>query len=186
MAIVRPSLSLTNALWQTLTSRDEVRAALLEDFNRDETQLRGYLNDEEAIDTLAWLVAFWRAFFGMVFMVFSPEQLAAIRPNDLEKLADDSELTPLYKSQVALMAAVECSKHGDPRERAIELLDIAFLEMMSLRDALRRDGFWLSLFPQETPAERRQATLRYARGLRSAFNDEDWLLLDAARMGDLR
>jgi hypothetical protein len=186
MAIIKPSLSLTNALWGTVTNRDGVRAALLEDFNRDEAQLRDYLNDEDAADTLSWLVAFGRSFFGMVFMVFSPDQLATIDPEELEKHAADPRLTPLYKSQVALMAAVECSKHGDPRERAIELLEIAFLEMMSLRDVMRQDGLWLPLFPEETPAQRREATLRYALALRDSLSDDDWAVLKDAQMGNLR
>jgi hypothetical protein len=186
MAIIEPSLSLTNALWQTLANRDGVRAALLEDFNRDEALLRSYLNDGNAADTLSWLVAFWRSFFGMVFMVFSPEQLAAIDPHEIEKLAADPSVKPVYKSQVALMAAVACSKHGDPRERAIELLEIAFLEMMKFRDTMRQDGLWLPLFPHETPAERREATLRYALGLRDSLSDDDWDVLDDARTGDLR
>lgn len=186
MAIIEPSLSLTSALWQTVANRDGARAALLEDFNRDEAHLRDYLDDEDAADTLAWLVAFVRSFFGMVFLVFSPEQLAEIDPEVLEKHAADPRLIPFYKSQVALMAAVECSKHGDPRERAIALLEVAFLEMMAVRDEMRRDGLWLPLFPQETPAERREATLRYALRLREALTDDDWTVLDEARMGDLR
>lgn len=186
MAIIKPSLSVTSAFWQTISNRDGARAVLLEDFNRDEAQLRHYLADEDAIDTLNWLVAFGRSFFSILFMVFSPEQLAEIDPEALAKHAADPRLIPFYKSQVALMAAVECSKHGDPRERAIELLEVAFLEMMTVRDEMRRDGLWLPLFPQETTADRREATLRSALRLREAFTDDDWTVLDEARMGDLR
>lgn len=186
MVFIKPSLSLTIAFWRTIANRDGARAALVEDFNRDETQLRAYLDDEDAADTLTWIVAFVRSFFGVVFMVISPDQLAEIEQDELEKHATDRRLLPLYKSQVALMAAVECSKHDDPRERAVELLEVAFLEMMSFRDAMRQDGLWLPLFPQETPADRRHATLHYALRLREALTDEDWAVLDDARMGDLR
>lgn len=185
--VVSPLVSLSGAVWQAIANRDELRAALLEDFEREETQLREYLGDEDALDTLTWLVAFWRSLLSMVLSLTTPAALAAALDEEtIAEFANDPRLTPMYKSRVALMAALECSKKGDPPGRAIELLDLAFLEMMKVRESMRQDGLWLALFPNETTTERRKATLQYALKLRDSLSDDDWKVLDQARMRDLR
>ena len=84
------------------------------------------------------------------------------------------------------MAAFEAAREQAAREQALELIDFAFLEFMTVRDQLRREGFWLSPFPGETSEERRAGALKYGLRLRDTLTDNDWKALDGARMGDLR
>jgi hypothetical protein len=158
----------------------------MEDLQRDETRLREYLDDEDAVDTLAWVVAFLRSFYGTILTLLGPTELATLGQEAVEEHLEDPRVLSLLKGQVALMAALEAPKEEGARERVVELLDVAFLEFMEFRDHLRRDGFWLSPFPGETSEERRTGALKYGLRLRNALTDSDWKALDGARMGDLR
>ena len=111
---------------------------------------------------------------------------ATLTKTQLAKLTADPRLLGPMKSLVTLMAALECPSRSVRAGQAIELLEIAFIEMMELRDLLRRQGFALPLFSDKTPEQMRKATLRYALGLRNALSVEDWAALDDARMTDLR
>jgi len=84
------------------------------------------------------------------------------------------------------MAAAETRRaEGDP-QRARDLLDVAFLELMKFRATMRRLGVSLTPFPLETVEERRRGLLESADRLRKALSDEDWRVLEQARMRDLR
>lgn len=80
---------------------------------------------------------------------------------------------------------MDAELHADTAD-GNELIDVAFLEFMQVRDQLRREGFWLSPFPGETSDDRRKDALKYALRLREALRESDWKELDDARMGDLR
>jgi len=84
------------------------------------------------------------------------------------------------------MAALDGVKAEAPPDKVAELLDIAFLELIAVRDHLRQHDLWISPFPEETSEERRQDTLRYAERLREVFTADDWGSFGEARLGDLR
>jgi hypothetical protein len=167
-------------------NREELRAALMEDLQRDEASLGAYLEDPDAVDTLVWVVAFLRSLYTTIVTLLDPSQLTALTDEALDEHLEDPRLLLLPQGQIALMAALEALKENDPRERAVELVEVAFLNFMEFRDRLRREGFWLSPFPAETSEERRTGALKYGLRLRNTLTESDWKALDGARMGDLR
>lgn len=66
------------------------------------------------------------------------------------------------------------------------ILDVAFLELNRFRAALRKHGVFLTPFPSETIEERRRALLDSAAKVREELSEDDWRVLDQARMRDLR
>ncbi len=179
-ALTKPFLELLAA------NRDELRAALMEDLQRDEVRLTAYLEDPDAVNTLTWVLAFLRSLYGTVVTLLDPAQLAALGNEEVEEHLQDQRWLPMLKGQIAVMAALDAMKDGDPPDRSIELIETAFLAFMDIRDHLRREGVWLSPFPSETSEERRSGALKYGLRLRDTLTDSDWKALDHARMGDLR
>lgn len=167
-------------------NRDLLRASLMDDFERDRTRLQAYVADADAADTAAWGLGFLRSFYDAMLSYVEPGQLPTFYGDQLEQAFEKKPLRSLIRGQVALMAGVEGVKADAPREKVVELLDIAFLELIDVRDSLRQHGLWISAFPEETSEQRRRDVVRYAGRLRELLSDEDWRSFDEARLGDLR
>ena len=89
--------------------------------------------------------------FGLTLSV-PPEVIAQIDETLFDRLGADRDFKPYIRVLVVLMAAAETRKgEGDP-QRARDLLDVAFLELIKFRAALRRLGVCLTPFPLDTVA----------------------------------
>lgn len=177
--------------WETITkSHGESRAVLMDEIHQDEELLADFLPDEDARDTLRWVVGLLRSFFDVLFAPVASvpaESLAQARAEDVARAAASApEIQPFTRGIVALMAAVRVAKDGGDPDRAAELLNVSFLQLRDLRNMMRRHGVSLSAFPDEPVEERRQRLLEAATRLRKSFSDDDWRVLDEARMHDLR
>ena len=186
---VKPLASLGSAFWLIVReNQDEWRSKLMDDFNREEHQLAAFVADDDSHDTLRCIVGLLRSLLGQSFSV-PPEvipQLAQLDQTALAALESDEDFKPYLRAGVALMAAFETGKAGGDPRRARDLLDVAFLELNKFRAALRKHGVWLTPFPYETSDERHRGLLESADRLRNALSDEDWRVLEQARMHDLR
>ncbi len=182
-----PMAVIARALWQAVgSSPEEWRAKLVEDLRRDEERLRVFLPDDDARDTLDWVAGFLKGLFDCTFAVALPSLPLQLEQEDVERLAGDADLCAFVRGQVSLMAALDAEKAGVDPERARDLVDLSFLELVRVRNLLRGQGQWFSAFPQETTEERRSRALSAAERLRSAMTDDDWDVVEAARMRDLR
>lgn len=162
-----------------------LRAAVMDDFARELGRVESYVNDADAVDTARWAFGFLRSFFNATLPL-----LSLVQPSELDGLLspslEDSKLIGLMRGHIALMGSVEAAKSEAPRELVIELIEVAFLQLMRTRDHLRQLGVWISPFPEETTEQRRHDALRYADRLREILTADDWKNFEQARFGDLR
>lgn len=184
--VFKPIVSLCQTLGEiVVTNLDEWRAKLVGDLRSEEEQLGSFVEDEDSRDTLRWVLGFLQSFSGLVFSV-SPEFRARVDETWLAEVEADESFKPYLRGGVALMGAVETRRaSGDP-QRARDLLDVAFLGMNKFRTSLRKHGVNLTPFPQESVEERHRRLLDSAHRLRNALSDDDWRVLEQARMHDLR
>lgn len=185
--LIRPFLTIGRVTWKWLAkNRDDFLALVMQDFRSREERLTAFLDTEDAIDTLRWVVGRLRSFYVLSFSLPVPEQL----PQVGDEAWTDTVLGPEFKAimtgLVCFMAASDEAKTGSDRERAHDLLDVAFLQLTKLGEVTHDLGLWVSAFPSETLEERRARLLRDADRLREVLVDEDWALLEQARMHDLR
>jgi hypothetical protein len=186
-AVSKPLTAVARAVWEAVAAGPEQwRAGLMEDLQRDEERLRAFLPDDDARDTLDWIGGFWRTLFDTVFAVARPAIVAQIDQESIERLTDERDFRSFIGGQVALMAAVDAAKANEGAERARDLVEVAFLELVRVRNLLRAQGLWFSAFPHETTEDRRRRIIADADRLRRAITDDDWQVVEAARMRDLR
>ena len=173
------------AAWRALaTNPAELRAALMQDLQREQARLADFVQTDEARDTLSWIVSLFQWSFALPPL--SQEQVAQVDDAAWAHATASPDLLPSWRGMVTLMAASEEAKHGTNRERARELLDVAFLELTAFRNVMRRYGVSLPVFPFETTDQRRERVAHYAAQLRSTLNDDDASTLVSARMHNLR
>jgi hypothetical protein len=153
---------------------------------RDAKRLEAFLQDPDSADTVAWVVGFLRSFFAAVLTLVEPAQLMEIEEGALEQAMQDPDARSFMRGQMALMAAIDGVKNDAPKEKVAELLDVGFLQLMEVRDQMRRLGVWVLSFPDASSAQRRQDAVRYASRLRELVSDDDWQAFDQARFGSLR
>lgn len=185
-AIAAPLQALGRTFLDVMAANQDVlRAAVMGDMGRDQRRVQSYLDDADAVDTADWVFGFLRSFFNATLPL-----LELVVPSELENAIhsglEDSRMADLLRGQIALMGAIEAVKVEAPRDKVVEMVEIAFLRLMRARDHFRQVGFWVSPFPEETTEQRRQDTLRYAERLREVLTDEDWANFGQARFGDLR
>lgn len=185
-AIAAPLQTLGRAFLEFMAANQDVlRAAVMDDIGRDQRRVQSYVDDDDAVDTAEWAFGFLRSLFNATLPL-----LELMGPSDVENAVqyglEDSRLADLLYGQIALMGAIEGVKNEAPRERVIELIDVAFLRLMRTRDHFRQVGFWVSPFPEETTEQRTQDALRYAERLREILTEDDWATFGQARFGDLR
>jgi hypothetical protein len=183
----KPLVSLGRVFWEIVgANRDEWRARFVDDFKREEEQLAAFVEQEDSRDTLRWVLGLLQSFLGMGLSV-PPEFFTTIDESLFARLGVDEDLQPYFRTLVVLMAATESRKFGGEPQRARDLLDVAFLEMNKFRATLlRRHGVWLTRFPLENVEERHHGLLEAATRLRQTLSDDDWRVLEQARMRDLR
>jgi hypothetical protein len=166
-------------------NQDVLRAAVMDDIGRDQRRVQSYVDHADAVDTADWAFGFLRSLFNATLPFFE-----LVLPSELEgkfqQGLEDSRIADLMRGQIALMGAIEAVKSQAPREKVVELIEVAFLRLMRARDHFRKVGFWVSPYPEETTEQRRQDTLRYAQRLREVLTDDDWATFGQARFGDLR
>jgi hypothetical protein len=184
--IWKPFASLWRALGEIVgTNQDEWRAKFVDDFKLEELQLAAFVEQEESRDTLRWILGLLQSFLGLALSV-PPEFIAQIDEAAFAKASADEDFQPYMRTVVVLMAAAETRRaEGDP-QRARDLLDVAFLELSRFRSTMRKHGVSLTPFPSETIEERRRGLLESADRLRRTLSDDDWQVLEQARMHDLR
>ena len=182
----KPVASLGRAAWEIIGSDlDEWRARFVDDFKEEERQLADFVGDDDARDTLRWVLGLLQSFLGLT-LALPPDFMTELDEPLFSALGADEEFKPYIRALIVLMGAAETRKAGGDRERARELLDVAFLELNKFRATLRRAGVFLTPFPNETVEERRHGLLDSADRLRRSLSDEDWRVLEQARMRDLR
>jgi hypothetical protein len=182
----KPVASLGRAFWEIIGGNlDEWRARLVDDFRQEEERLSEFVEDDDSRDTLRWVLALLQSFLGLTFSV-PPEFIAKIDEVTLAQASADEDFKPYIRTLVLLMAVAEGRKVGGDPQRARDLLDVAFLELNKFRATLRKQGVSLSPFPLETVEERRRGLLESADRLRNVLSEDDWRVLEQARMRDLR
>jgi len=185
-AIAAPLQTLGRAFLEFMAANQDVlRAAVMDDIGRDQRRVESYVDDADAVDTAQWAFGFLRSFFNVTLPL-----LELVVPSQLENAIhlglEDSRKADLLRGQIALMGAIEAVKSEAPRDKVVELVEVAFLRLMRARDHFRQVGFWVSPFPEETTEQRRHDTMRYAQRLREVLTDDDWATFGQARFGDLR
>ena len=144
-----------------------------------------FLADTDARETLAWCLGIVRSLVGLTSIV-NMDVLERLHEEELASVVQQPQFVLLMKGQAALLGALQVARnHGDPG-RAAELLEAAFMFLCELQDRLRQDGLWLNPFVGESPDERAERTLRYARQAREALSEDDAETLDAGRLRTLR
>ena len=185
--IGQPLQAITRAVWRTLASNfDEFRAVLMQDFRRDEDRLTTFVEDDESRDTARWVIGIVRSFYESPVVAVGLDVAPTFDESFWQQVAADPDVQKLNQGMVALIAAVEESKHGTDRSRAADLLDVSFLALNDFRTRARSQGVWFSPFATETVEERRTQLLHYAERLRSSLSEQDWAVLEQARMTGLR
>ena len=182
----KPLVSIGRGFWSLIAANpDEWRAKLVDDYAREQDRFAAFVSDEDSRDTLRWILGLLQSFVG--FSLSMPAEL--IRQLDdalIERLGADADFRLYLQGLIALMAADHVRRtEGDP-DRARDLLDVAFLELSKFRATLRKHGIFLSALPLESLDERRQRSLASAERLRAALSDDDWQVLEQARLRDLR
>lgn len=182
-AFAKPLMAVTSALWEVLATREAWQSELEASFRDDTALMSDFLGDrEDTQDTLNWCLGFVRRLSELTSMV----SIQVLGKDDLSRTTEQPQFVVLMKAEVALLAALHIARgSGDP-ERAAELIDLAFIALCQVQDELRKDGLWLSPFVAESPDERAERTLRYARHVRDALSEDDAETLDAARLRSLR
>ena len=182
----KPVASLGRAAWEIIGSDlDEWRARFVDDFKEEERQLADFVGDDDSRDTLRWVLGLLQSFLGLTLSL-PPDFMIQVDEPLFSALGADEEFKPYIRALIVLMGAAETRKTEGDRERARELLDVAFLELNKFRATLRRAGVFLTPFPNETVEKRRHGLLDSADRLRRSLSDEDWPILEQARMRDLR
>jgi len=182
----KPIASLGRAFWEIIGSDpDGWRARFVDDFKEEERQLAEFVADDDSLDTLRWVLGLFQSFLGLTFAL-PPDFMAQLDETLFTALGADEELKPYMRALIVLMAAAETRKAGGDPGRARDLLDVAFLELTRFRATLRKAGVFLTAFPGETVEERRRGLLESADRLRRSLSDEDWRVMERARMRDLR
>ena len=183
----KPVTSLGRAIREIIASDnlDEWRAKIVDDFREEESQLASFLGDEDSRDTLRWVLGLLQSIVGLTLSL-PADFVSQIDETLFARVGADEEFRRYVRSLVLLMAISEAKKAGDDPQRARELLDVAFLELNKFRATLRRSGVSLTPFPSETVEERRKGLLESAARLRRTLTDQDWRVLEQARMHNLR
>jgi hypothetical protein len=176
-------------LQSMVSNADELRALMMQDLERGEQRLSAFLDEDDARDTLRWVMGFLRSFYGSMFVLLAmlpPGHLAQLDADALTNINEDEEGKVLMRGLVALMAAWDEAQYGEDRARARDLLDMAFLDLNAFRNAARKLGLGVSASPFETLNERRERLRHYADRLRETLSDDDIRGIEQARMQNLR
>jgi hypothetical protein len=183
-----PLQAVAAKVWEVLAENPEqLRAAIMSDFAREEAALGQFLNDANCMDTLAWITGFLRSFYGTVFTVVPSHQWAALAAQQAwQDAVREPQAARFVRGVVTLMAASDEARSGADVVRARDLIDVSFLRFRESRDALRASGWYVSAYPFETSEQRRDALRASAIRIRESFSDGDWETISAARMGSLR
>ena len=178
--------SISGEFFKMMAERpQELAAAVMQDFGAVEGRLRDHLDDEDAVDTLSWIIGFLRGYFGLTASLprHAWRSLAEVPAEEFTK---HREMRLFMRGYVALLGSVELSRLQVDPGRASELIDISFLELSRFQQELERAGLKLAAFPFQTTEERRQRQAMYAQRLRQTLGPEDESILAGARLGDLR
>ena len=166
-------------------SPDEWRARLVDDFRLEERRFAAFVEQEDSRDTLRWILGLLQSCLGLTLSI-PAELVGEIDDGVLEQVGANADFRLYLQGWVALMAANETRRMGGDPQRARDLLDVAFLELNTFRATMRKHGVFLTPFPSETVDERRCGLLESADRLRDALSEDDWRVLEQARMRDLR
>ncbi len=184
--IWKPLASIGRVCWSLVAaSPDEWRAKLVDDFRLEEQRLAAFVEEEDSRDTLRWILGLLHSFLGLTLSI-PAEFLRQIDDGTFEELGAADDFRPYLRGSIALMGANEARRTDGNPQRARDLLDVAFLELNTFRATLRKHGVFLSPFPLESVDERRGALLHSVDRLRHALSDDDWRVLEHARVHDLR
>ncbi len=164
---------------------DEFQATLMSDLQREEERLRSFVAEEDAQDTVSRVIGVLRSFVSLAVAV-PAAHVAPLGEAAWAQAVAASGMKPFLGGLVALMAAGQEAMEGGRPERARELIEVAYLQLIEFRDLARRNGLPLSAHPTETIEERRERLRRDADRLRGTLSDDDWRVLDEARLRDVR
>ncbi len=183
---LKPLQTLGLSFWQAFAPSPEAwRAEVAQALRRDGELLDQFLTDEDRLESLVWAKGLLASFFDELL-----RRAGQMDPAVVDEIADDEAMPEgarcLISAQVALMAALDLAKMQRDAERAGDLIDVAFLDLVKFKEALARDGILLTAFPNETPAERAERVIRYAELARAIMTDEDMKVFDEARLRTLR
>ncbi len=137
------------------------------------------MSDEAAQDSLRWITGLNRAFVAYM-RGLSRADVAKISTVSATSAAEAILPDPFVRFTAVMMAAYEIERAGGDVRRARDLVDVAFIEAISIRDILRGAGIKLDPFPNETNEERHARFLRAAAHVRASMTDDDWRVMDEA------
>ncbi len=177
--------SLQSALSKIVAeNKDAWGAKVVDEIKREEVQLGTFVEDDDARDTLDWILGFLHSLF-TVYMS-SALQETMLPEAAIEELSKDESFQPYVRGLVTLMGAVAVARSdGDP-QRARELLNVSFLEMNRFVATLRGQGVFITPFPNDGVDERRRRFLASADRVRRSFSASDWVVLRDARLRNIR
>lgn len=186
-SLITALLALGQAVRKWLVANlDELVALWMQDLRSREERLTDFLVDEDSRDTLRWVLGWLRSFHKPIHG-YPVSGRPPGRDDDAGRATgQDADFRSLYTGLVCFMAASEEARLGASRERAQDLLDVAFLELHRLSREVRDVGLWVTAFPDETLEERRSRLLRDAERLRRSLGESDWLTIESARLQALR
>jgi hypothetical protein len=184
-AIWPPFLRIGLEVFRVVAERGDEGAAEYErHLSAIEERLRDHLADDDATDTLSWILALLRS-YGTWSLTFPRELLADLTDADLRRALQDPMLRPIARVYAALAGAGELARRGENRELARELVDVAFLAAAEFRQNLERAGLW-TWSVEQTDSERRERQGLYASRLRAALDAQDVQTIASARLSKLR
>lgn len=186
-SLMAPMQAIGAAIWRTFSENmDELRAALMSDFSKEEASLVTFLEDDDSRTTLTWITGFLRSLYSTIFSNLPMDELAPVFEQEVAELEQQPEAIGSFIGLATLMAAAEEARADGRVERARELVDCSFLQFREIRDRLRQEGLNLSAFPFETTEQRRDRLRKAVTHLRTALSQEDWRAISEARVSTLR
>lgn len=181
----KPFEAVTRASRKLLATRDAWQTRMEHSLREDAELMNGFLTSDDSRETLAWCLGFFRALFGLISTV-DFDRLQQWNEKDIAALSEQPGTLLLMRAEGCLLAALRIARDKRDEERAEELVDVAFLALCEAQDLFRHEGLWLAPFAGETPTERAERTLRYARHVREELSDADAEMMESARMHNLR
>ena len=183
MSLVQTVMARVLALQGSVVNLTTSRATVMSDLAADCEELASFVDDACSVDTLDWCVAFIKDFYREVWVhvehtLKDPVMLDAVLNMDDEANVKE----PFQRGIFALMAALECTRRTDEAGTARTLIDVAFLELETLRERLARVGLVLIPYADDTLEERQGRLLRCAGQAKDAMTPVDVRDLEDARL----
>jgi hypothetical protein len=191
LALRKPIIAAAVEAEQWLAGLTEQVDMFESEIEADRARVRALLPDDDSKDTLDWIMDFLQALMAAIVDATEDQPVPhALDVEEVEQEHDPPAFRAYLRGSVALMATIEIAKlpsaSATAVERAAELLDVAFLELMEFSD--RAADLLEAPFdpPSTAPVHRGERLAFYAKAVRDTLTDADWEVIESARLGNLR